>query len=287
MPPPRTKIDEAPVHPDPCPELLVERGYEQSGVGNWVPRSKHLLLYKYLDGTRRMWREWPNRTYIDPFCGPGRVQVKGESFTRDGGALVAWRALSSIAPFTQMLVGDLDANRSSACQSRLLNLGATVKAFTGPAAETIHEMVKATPRGSLCLAYIDPYSLERLDFSILRALAGLRVDLVINFSTMDLQRNVELELDSTRARFDGTAPGWRDLDGIRATNKIGMQRALFEHWRALVGGLGFPHSEEMPLIPNDQGHGIYRMLFFSKHPSPRRVWSDIARSPNRELDFGP
>jgi three-Cys-motif partner protein len=259
--------------------------HQQAGVGSWVPEEKHRLLYKYLDGTRNMWREWPKRTYIDPFCGPGRVQVKGESFTRDGGALVAWRVLAAAAPFTQVLIGDIDESRVAACEQRLKALGAPVKAFKGPAVETVRRMVTETPAGSLTLAYIDPYSLELLDFSIFQALAERRVDIIVNFSTMDLQRNVEVELDPDRARFDGPAPGWRNLADVQSTNKQGMQRALFEHWRKLVSSLGFTHSEEMPLIPNDRGSGIYRMLLFSKHPSPRRVWGDVARGPNRSFDF--
>jgi three-Cys-motif partner protein len=134
--------------------------------------------------------------------------VKGETFTRDGGAVVAWRALAGAAPFTQMLVGDLQPDRTDACERRLKALGAPVNAFTGPATETIKSMVEAVPKRSLCIAYVDPYSLELLSFSILETLASLsKVDLAVNFCTMDLQRNVELEFDPERARFDSTAPG--------------------------------------------------------------------------------
>ena len=30
-----------PVHPDPCPELPIERGPNEDGVGSWVPEQKH------------------------------------------------------------------------------------------------------------------------------------------------------------------------------------------------------------------------------------------------------
>lgn len=197
------------VHPDPRPDLVVERGPDEKGVGAWVPLEKHRLLSHYLEATQHAWRRWANRIFIDPFGGPGRIQVRGEAFTRDGGAVVAWRALHRAAtPFTSMLVGDLERPRALACASRLAALGAPATPFVGPAVETIQDMVAAVPRRrSLALAYIDPYNLEYLSYSIIEALAALpKVDLAINFSTMDLQRNAEFEFDPARARFDGTAP---------------------------------------------------------------------------------
>jgi hypothetical protein len=95
------------VYPDPCPDLPIERGPEDKGVGNWVPWEKHRLLSEYLNASRFAWKKWKSRVFLDPFSGPGRIQVAGESFTRDGGAVVAWRSLAKEAPFTNMFVGDL------------------------------------------------------------------------------------------------------------------------------------------------------------------------------------
>lgn len=140
-------------------------------------------------------------------------------------------------------------------------------------------------RGSpLCMALVDPYNLELLDFSIIKELAKLRkVDLAINFSTMDLQRNAELEFDPNRARFDETAPGWREDPAIRTASKQNVPLAFFKYWCDLVKGLGFEHGKEMPLVHNDQGRPIYRMVFFARHDLPKRIWSDVARGPNRQL----
>lgn len=62
------------------------------------------------------------------------------------------------------------------------------------------------------MAYIDPYNLEYLSFPILETLA-------INFRTMDLQRNAELEFDPTRARFDDAAPGWRQSPAVLSASR--------------------------------------------------------------------
>jgi three-Cys-motif partner protein len=276
---------EASIEPDPCPDLVVERGPSNKGVGSWVPTQKHRLLWEYLYATRNAWKKWPSHVFIDPFVGPGRIQVEGEKGTRDGGAVVAWRALSDTAPFSQMLVGDIDSHRAHACAERLRKIGAPVTQFVGPADETIREMVASVPPRTLCMAYIDPYNLELLSFSLIEALAKLKVDLAINFSTMDLQRNAELEFDPKRARFDGTAPGWRLDTKVLSASKQNVASAFFQYWCELVRALGFQHSKEMPLVHNDRGRAIYRMVFFARNKLPNRIWNDVARGPNRSFPF--
>lgn len=273
------------VYPDPCPTLVVERGPNNNGVGSWVPAQKHRLLCEYLYATRNAWKKWPSHVFIDPFAGPGRIQVEGENSTRDGGVVLAWRTLADTAPFTNMLVGDIDPERAAACEQRLKAIGAPTLSFVGPATATVKLMAAAIPPRSLCMAFIDPYNLEFLSFSVIEELAKLKVDLAINFSTMDLERNAELEFDPERARFDGTAPGWRQDLKVLSASKQNVALAFFGYWCGLVRALGFEHSKEMPLVHNDQGRAIYRMVFFARDKLPNRIWSDIARGPNRSFQF--
>jgi three-Cys-motif partner protein len=274
------------VAPDPCPTLVVERGPDEKGVGSWVPHEKHRLLRHYLDASRYARRRWSNRIFIDPFCGPGRIQVVDEAFTRPGGAVLAYEASTRDAPFTKVLVGDLDKDRAQACERRLRAVGASATSFPGHAAQTVRATVTAVPNGSLCTAFVDPYNLEVLSFSILEELAKLpKVDLAINFSTMDLQRNVEMEFDPERARFDDVAPGWRDHPPVRAASKPNVKLAFFSYWCERVRGLGFEHSQQMPLVRNNQGHAIYRMVFFSRHDFPKGIWNEVARDRRRTLDM--
>jgi hypothetical protein len=57
------------------------------------------------------------------------------------------------------------------------------------------------------------------------------------------------------------------------------------YWCGLISNLDFQHSKEMPLVVNDQGSGLYRMVFFARHAFPNRIWSDVAKGPNRSLDL--
>lgn len=276
-----------PVTDDPRPDLLVERGPENEGVGKWVPEQKHTLLAKMIGGTSGARAKWPNRILIDPFCGPGRIQVKGEAFTRDGGTLVAWRQASDHqVAFTKVLIGDLDEIRVKACEARLTALGAPVEAFVGSASDTVKQMLKRVPGRSLCLAYIDPYNLEYLSFAIIDELAKVKnIDFAVHFSTMDMIRNVDMELDPNRARFDDAAPGWRSELGNRKLSKGQLPQAFFAYWKGLVEKCGFSFSKEMPLVTNDQNRPIYRLVFFSRHSFPNAIWDDIAKSPNLEFGF--
>jgi three-Cys-motif partner protein len=276
-----------PLHPDLHPHLAVERGPKGEGVGWWVPQVKHMHLCQYIDGTRKAQVKFPKRVLIDPFSGPGRVAVRGESITREGGATAAWyQSVASECPFTDVFVGDIEAPRVDACETRLRAAGAPVEPFRGAAAQTTPLMVRAVPKGALCLAYIDPYNLEHLSFSILQALATLPyIDLAVHFSLMDLSRNVDMELDPARDRFADALPGWRDRAPHEEASKASLASWFFEEWCKQVCKLGFTASRAMPLVDDGHGRVLYRLVFFSRHPLPERIWADIARSPNLTLGF--
>jgi three-Cys-motif partner protein len=267
---------------DTHPRLFVDTN-SGVGVGQWVPQIKHLLLCKYISAARAAAKRFPQRLYIDPFCGPGRIQVKGEQYTRPGGAVVAWlQSVEAGAPFTKMLIGDLSFERLEACEARLIAQDAPVKAFHGPANETVLEMIKEVPRGALTLVYIDPYNLALLSNSMIRTLASLpNVDFIVHFSTMDLIRNIDMELDPVRGRFDDVLPGWREKLGN--LSKSSLPSRFFDAWTQDVKSLGFAFSSAMPLITNDDNRGIYRLVCFARHEMALRLWGDIARDKNHSL----
>jgi three-Cys-motif partner protein len=273
-----------PPEADTHPHLPLDRGPHGRGVGPWVAEDKHRLLVTYIDAARAAARKgFAQWIYIDPFCGPGRMQTEGELGTRPGGAVVAWRqSQTSGTPFGKILIGDIAQDKVDACAERLRALGAPVESFVGPAEKTVLRMIGAVPRGSLCLAYIDPYNLALLAHPMLAALAKLRkIDFVVHFSTMDLYRNVDMELDPKRARFDIVSPGWRQR--VEPSNKSNLADRMFADWSLQVQALGFEFSEAMPLIKNTRHDEIYKLAFFASHDLPRRLWSDVARDDNHRL----
>ena len=107
--------------------------------------------------------------------------------------------------------------------------GANSTVLSGPAVETARQAVQLVPqRSSLCLAYLDPYSLEHLSFDFIRTLATLpRIDFAVHFSTMDLTRNVEAEFE--RGRFDEAIPGWADAVDPTMVTKRKLREVVFDY----------------------------------------------------------
>jgi len=272
---------------DPMPHLPIELGRTGEGVGRWVPEMKHTFLAKYVEGTRRAREKFNQRVYVDLFCGPGRIQVKGETMTRPGGAQVAWQhSLRDNITFTSCLVGDLDASRAAACAERLRAMGAPAVAFPGAAESTVVQVLGQIPKSALCLAYLDPYNLQYLSFNVIEKLARLPyVDFAVHFSTMDLRRNILMEYNPDRARFDDAAPGWRQHVDPLAFVRGDADEEFFDYWCALVKKLGFSISHRMPLVRDDGNRPLYHLVFFSRHELPNRIWGDVAQGPNREFDF--
>lgn len=198
--------------------------------------------------------------------------------------MVAWRQSEiSGAPFGKVLIGDIDDQKALACHQRLAAKGCNVMSFVGPADETVQSMIHEVPPRALCLVYIDPYNLPLLSFKMIKALAALpKVDFVVHFSTMDLVRNVDAELDPQRARFDEVSPGWRERIGS-TYNKTRLPAAFFDDWHAAVKSLGFTFSTGVPLIRNDDQHEIYKLVFFARHNLPLKLWGDVSRDVTRSL----
>ena len=79
-------------------------------------------------------------------------------------------------------------------------------------------------------------------------------------------------------------PNCRQPDpGIKGASKKNVPVVFFNYWCKLVQDLGFKYSQEMPLVRNNVGHPIYRMVFFARHDLPVRLWGDVARSKDRQL----
>ncbi len=271
---------------DPLPHLPIERGRQGIGVGDWVPAMKHMYLAKWIEGTREMRKAFPERVLVDLFCGPGRIQVEGEERTRLGGAQVAWlhSQLNDTAPFTKCVTSDIDQARSDACAQRLRALGAPVEPLCGAAADVVHRAALLVPKNALCLAYLDPYSLEFLSWDVITRLAQLKhVDFAVHFSTSDLRRNVRMDFEREGKRFDKVAPGWRNEIDVLSFFRGDADDEFFDYWCRLIESLGFTISKRFPLIRAKKNAPLYHLVFFSRHASPVRVWGDVAQGVNREL----
>lgn len=271
-------LDEKEEATDPRPGLPVLK------IGEWS-LEKHDLLRRYVQASWAARQKWSHRSFIDLFCGPGRVLVRERNIETDGGALVAWRqAQRTGGCFTQLIIGDIDPEAASSCRARLEALRAPVEALVGAADSTVDQVLaKVNPNG-LHLAYLDPFNLEHLPFSVIERLAKFKnIDIVVHFSVMDLQRELELDFVRDESRFEMFAPGWRYHVDPRMMTKQEARARFVQYWLSLVNSLGFRCSRERPLMTNSNNGPLYRMMFLMRHPLAQKLWDDIAKPSQGKL----
>lgn len=252
-------------------------------VGPWS-EDKHVALSRYVDAARKARAKWPYASFIDLFSGPGRIVNRESNVISDGGVLSAWRmSLQGGAPFNDVFIGDLDAESVLASEQRLVAAGASVRAFVGSASNTVDEVLAALPRG-LHFAFLDPFSIEHLDFEIIRKLS-LRpnIDILIHFSVMDVQRNVGGDFRLSDSRLDAAAPGWRENLKLDALPKHEQAGAYLQYWEFLVTDLTkMQVAQSKPLFVNMNRGPLYRLIHLSRHPLAQKLWNTAATPISRQ-----
>lgn len=252
-------------------------------VGEWIG-DKHELLSDYIQissATRKKYLPPIGKggaVYIDLFCGPGRAKLKNEGAFIDGGCVAAWRkSVAGGAPFSKVIIGDIDEDRLKPASERLARLGAPVEAVLGPASETVGVAVAKAAGYGLNFAYIDPYNLGTLDFGIIAKLSELkRIDILVHVSQMDLQRNFDGNAVAEDLALDTFAPGWREkVDPMQGTKAA--RQAYFQYWRGLVSGLGVDTNTEMRLISGPDNQPLYLLLLAARHELAHKFWQVVAK----------
>lgn len=255
-------------------------GLPAEDVGPWA-QEKHDSLCRYVDISRGVRQKFlgPGRagaTYIDLFCGPGRARIRNGEFI-DGSCVAAWRkSVAGGAPFSQVLIADLDQKRLDAATARLRNAGAPVVPFHGPAVQTVGSILRRLEPHGLHFAFLDPFSLGALDFRIFQTLSQRkRMDVLVHLSKMDLQRNLGRNIASATSALDAFAPGWRNVVTVEQTQR-GIRNELIEYWKELVAKVGFSASPQMQLLKGTREQHLYWLLLLAGHDMALRFWKAAA-----------
>jgi three-Cys-motif partner protein len=190
----------------------------------------------------------------------------------------AWKqSQSSGAPFSKIIIGDNDRTRLDAAEARLKALGAPVQALYGTAAQNALPAIQKSTGNGLNFAFLDPYNLASLDFSILSTLAKLRrIDILVHVSQMDLQRNFDRNAVQDVSALDIFAPGWRTGANTERAQKSARQ-AYFQYWRDKVSGLGINAATDTRLVTGPGNQPLYLLLLAAKHDLAHRFWQTVAK----------
>jgi three-Cys-motif partner protein len=260
---------------DPTDGLIVDI------VGAWASE-KHERLRKYIDaahGARARYlrpRGMGGAAYIELFSGPGRSFVEDDKAFIDGSPLVAYKAAKkSRTNVSELHFNDLESDNVDALHQRIAKLGGAASFYNDAAKKAVDKIIYALNPAGLHFAFLDPYNLQGLPFSIIEKLARLpRTDMLIHVSTFDLQRNLRRYLDDGRV-LDAFMPGWRDRVDIKTTNQQAIRAGLLSHWRGLIRNLGTSTAEAIELVSGPKGQRLYWLVFVSAHELGLRLWNDI------------
>lgn len=152
-----------------APLIQGDDGLPAEEVGAWAVE-KHNYLARYLDISRGARQKFlgarkAGATFIDLFCGTGRARIRETGQWTDGSAVAAWKiGQKGNAPFSEVLVADIDEERRRACIERLKRAGAPVRELNGSAIEAANDVITAVNQFGLHFAFLDPYNLAQLDF---------------------------------------------------------------------------------------------------------------------------
>jgi three-Cys-motif partner protein len=259
---------------------LEDDGLPRDEVGAWA-RDKHDRLRKYIDISRAARRKFVQdsggATYIDLYCGTGRAVVRESGEIIDGSPLVAFRcAQEGGVPFTEFYIADADQQKCDACVRRIANAGGHALAATGPAEVTVTRIVSQLNRYGLHFAFLDPYNLDDLPFSVLEAFSGLKyIDLLIHVSAQDLQRNLiaySMAIDGPLDRF---APGWRTVVNLKQSQPA-IRAAYIEYWISKMTALGLPPARHAELVSGTtKNQRLYWLVFVSRSDFAKNLWDKI------------
>jgi three-Cys-motif partner protein len=231
---------------------------------------------------RRQWVEEYGlaASYIDPFCGPGRVQEQSSGNFLDGSPLLAWDTSQRLfgardTHFTDVILGDSNEELVDHAATRLREVGANVHTFPGAAEDTV-ESIAAALRPGFHFAFLDPYALAPLPFSVIKRLAEVdHLDMLIHFSEYDLRLNLDFNVTGAHKNLDRFCPRWHERYEEKES-KENIRRAIRELWCEMIGDLGKPVRGARGVT---KGTNVQYWLFlFSGNKLAGRFWDEMLRS---------
>jgi three-Cys-motif partner protein len=249
-------------------------------VGPWAAE-KHDRLRRYIQASRGARQKFlaphgrGGASYVELYSGAGRSVIKDTRDFIDGSALVAYKAAEeSGARFSDIHLSDIDARNSAAAAARVRAAGGALKSYVGSAEKTVDQVVAALNPYGLHLAFLDPFNLAQLPFSIIEKMLKVRrMDMVIHVSLQDLQRNLDDYSHHADPTLDRFAPGWRDvIDTHQAIAPL--RAALIEYWLNKISALGTKPATGIPLIVGEKNQRLYWLVFLSSNPLGHKLWND-------------
>lgn len=136
------------------------------------------------------------------------------------------------------------------------------------------DIVRAVNPAGLHFAFLDPFNLEQLPFSVIEKLVSVRrMDMLIHVSVQDLQRNLH-RYSVQGGVFDKFVPGWRKKVDLRQSSQP-LRSALFNCWLADIRSLGTLPANGIELVSGPRRQRLYWLVFVSRHDLGQKLWNAV------------
>lgn len=262
------------------PKFDPDDGLIVGEVGPWAAE-KHDRVRGYIDAARGARAKFlpPDGTggasYVELSSGAGRSVIKDTNQFIERSAVVAFNVgRASGYPFSEMHLSDLEAQNSAALVQRIKALGGAPTSYVGEASVVVDQVMNAINPHGLHLAFLDPFNLAQLPFSIIeRMLRVRRMDMIIHFSLQDLQRNLD-KYSRVGGTLDIFAPGWRDAVDVNQSTAA-LRASFVEYWLKSIRALGTHPATGIPLIVGEKNQRLYWLVFLSSNPLGQKLWNDV------------
>ena len=179
-------------------------------------------------------------------------------------------------PFSEIHIADASEESCQAAKKRIVVAGSDAFEEVGPAEETAVRIVKRLNPYGFHFAFLDPYNLGDLPFSVIEAFSRLkRIDMLIHVSAQDLQRNLDAYSMSGDGPLDRFAPGWREAVDLKQS-KVATRAGFIAYWASRIEALGLPPAERAELVSGTtKNQRLYWLVFVSRHELAKQFWDEI------------
>jgi len=188
-------------------------------------------------------------------------------------------------PFSEIHLADASQDSCRAAEYRIVNAGGSPFIYVGKAEDTAFQIVKRLNPYGLHFAFLDPFNLQDMPFSVIESFSKLeRIDMLIHVSAQDLQRNLQSYTRPGDTRLDRFAPGWRKAVDLKQSQPA-IRAALLGYWSSKIESVGLPPARHAELVSGSSiNQRLYWLVFASRHDFARQLWEKI-RSPSGQGDL--
>jgi three-Cys-motif partner protein len=280
--------------PQPDKFLLPEDDGLPTRLSNDYAKHKLKAVEDYLQmaSTAMRSKPWCARFFLDLQAGPGKNTINNAIFL--GSPLIA---LTTQYPFTHYRFNELDLNNSFALEQRVSKSPHSSKVIVYQ--QDVNDVVnvicdeiakidrqKSTKWPSFNVAFLDPEGLE-LYWSTVERLAQIRrMDLIINFSTSGIIRNLDKE--EVINKFFGNSD-WQPL--VSTGDPIQRRRKLIDLYLSPLAKYGYKTDINLNVgthdvsFRNSKNAEVYSLIFASKHELGGKFWRTASAKPDQPKLF--